>query len=206
MIHLNSNQFIILDDLKKENISFDITKSMDLFLIKMNELNKSFNFVFKVNTNTTLNVYFFSAISDAKDSYKIEIDHKPYSTVNLEAKLFVNKTSSINFNVDAKINRASKGCNTSQKIDGFIFSNDAKISVIPALLVDINKINAYHAVNISHFNKDSLFYLQTKGLNINQSTKILLEKELFVLKKTQSNQIYNNIYEKLLTKISKMYK
>ena len=51
--------------------------------------------------------------------------------------------------------------------------DDSKISILPNLIVDSNEVIANHNVTISNVNDEELFYLNSKGINNIEATKLL---------------------------------
>ena len=85
-----------------------------------------------------------------------------------------NSSGTLYFNVDSKINRsASLACADQENKIINLVKGDSKI--LPNLLVDNYDVSASHSAYISDFDKESMFYLKSRGISEKDARRLLLE-------------------------------
>ena len=116
-----------------------------------------------------------SVVNNDDTKMKFVIEHNNTNTSsNLSNHGVNNSSGTLYFNVDSKINRsASLACaNQENKIINLV-KGDSKI--LPNLLVDNYDVSASHSAYISDFDKDSMFYLKSRGISEKDARRLLLE-------------------------------
>lgn len=116
-----------------------------------------------------------SVVNNDDTKMKFVIEHNNTNTSSNLSNHGVNNSSGmLYFNVDSKINRsASLACaNQENKIINLV-KGDSKI--LPNLLVDNYDVSASHSAYISDFDKESMFYLKSRGISDNEARRLLLE-------------------------------
>lgn len=116
-----------------------------------------------------------SVVNNDDTKMKFVIEHNNTNTSSNLSNHGVNNSSGmLYFNVDSKINRsASLACaNQENKIINLV-KGDSKI--LPNLLVDNYDVSASHSAYISDFDKDSMFYLKSRGISEKDARGLLLE-------------------------------
>lgn len=116
-----------------------------------------------------------SVVNNDDTKMKFVIEHNNTNTSsNLSSHGVNNSSGTLYFNVDSKINRsASLACaNQENKIINLV-KGDSKI--LPNLLVDNYDVSASHSAYISDFDKESMFYLKSRGISDNEARRLLLE-------------------------------
>lgn len=116
-----------------------------------------------------------SVVNNDDTKMKFVIEHNNINTSsNLSNHGVNNSSGTLYFNVDSKINRsASLACaNQENKIINLV-KGDSKI--LPNLLVDNYDVSASHSAYISDFDKESMFYLKSRGISDNEARRLLLE-------------------------------
>lgn len=116
-----------------------------------------------------------SVVNNDDTKMKFVIEHNNTNTSsNLSNHGVNNSSGALYFNVDSKINRsASLACaNQENKIINLV-KGDSKI--LPNLLVDNYDVSASHSAYISDFDKESMFYLKSRGISDNEARRLLLE-------------------------------
>ena len=116
-----------------------------------------------------------SVVNNDDTKMKFVIEHNNTNTSsNLSNHGVNNSSGTLYFNVDSKINRsASLACaNQENKIINLV-KGDSKI--LPNLLVDNYDVSASHSAYISDFDKESMFYLKSRGISENDARRLLLE-------------------------------
>lgn len=198
--------FYLLDDIKDDDINFNIkTNASFIFLsLSKNDIDKKISF--NIRKNVTTKIYLLDLIETCHHNFHVILNNAANSQSYLFAKLFVGKAGNTSLDVVANVKRNCENVTTDQEIKGFLLSKDAKIIAIPSLAVDTNKIRASHSVNVGYLNKDSIFYLQTKGFDYKQAVNTIIESEISILK----NNFYVNkkrkvdAYEQMKLAINKM--
>ena len=116
-----------------------------------------------------------SVVNNDHTKMKFVIEHNNTNTSsNLSNHGVNNSSGTLYFNVDSKINRsASLACaNQENKIINLV-KGDSKI--LPNLLVDNYDVSASHSAYISDFDKESMFYLKSRGISEKDARRLLLE-------------------------------
>lgn len=116
-----------------------------------------------------------SVVNNDDTKMKFVIEHNNTNTSSNLSNHGVNNSSGmLYFSVDSKINRsASLACaNQENKIINLV-KGDSKI--LPNLLVDNYDVSASHSAYISDFDKESMFYLKSRGISEKDARRLLLE-------------------------------
>lgn len=116
-----------------------------------------------------------SVVNNDDTKMKFVIEHNNTNTSsNLSNHGVNNSSGTLYFNVDSKINRsASLACADQENKIINLVKGDSKI--LPNLLVDNYDVSASHSAYISDFDKDSMFYLKSRGISDNEARRLLLE-------------------------------
>ena len=116
-----------------------------------------------------------SVVNNDDTKMKFVIEHNNTNTSsNLSNHGVNNSSGTLYFNVDSKINRsASLACADQENKIINLVTGDSKI--LPNLLVDNYDVSASHSAYISDFDKESMFYLKSRGISDNEARRLLLE-------------------------------
>lgn len=116
-----------------------------------------------------------SVVNNDDTKMKFVIEHNNTNTSSKLSNHGVNNSSgTLYFNVDSKINRsASLACADQENKIINLVKGDSKI--LPNLLVDNYDVSASHSAYISDFDKESMFYLKSRGISDNEARRLLLE-------------------------------
>ena len=106
-----------------------------------------------------------SVVNNDDTKMKFVIEHNNTNTSsNLSNHGVNNSSGTLYFNVDSKINRsASLACADQENKIINLVKGDSKI--LPNLLVDNYDVSASHSAYISDFDKESMFYLKSRGIS-----------------------------------------
>ncbi len=92
-----------------------------------------------------------------------------------------------------------KGCSKSivhQKAKGLTLDKTSIIKAQPNLYIDEYDVQASHAASIGSINKDDLFYLTSRGLTIEESSKLIVMGFIKpVLDEIDNDDLKNNIFD-----------
>lgn len=116
-----------------------------------------------------------SVVNNDDTKMKFVIEHNNTNTSsNLSNHGVNNSSGTLYFNVDSKINRStSLACADQENKIINLVKGDSKI--LPNLLVDNYDVSASHSAYISDFDKESMFYLKSRGISDNEARRLLLE-------------------------------
>lgn len=116
-----------------------------------------------------------SVVNNDDTKMKFVIEHNNTNTSsNLSNHGVNNSSGTLYFNVDSKINRsASLACADQENKIINLVKGDSKI--LPNLLVDNYDVSASHSAYISDFDKESMFYLKSRGISDDEARRLLLE-------------------------------
>lgn len=179
---MNNSNIILIDN--NEN------KKINIF----NELKKEL--IIDIKDNASIVVNYFSHIKDLKSNINIKIgknssiifNHAYINENNYELNIkieYLNESS----NVMVRINGLNDNGLSIVNIDGTLKENnnnnvlDEKIKLLninngksisrPNMFIKTSKIIANHENTIGNINKDEIFYLMSKGLNLNSAKELI---------------------------------
>ena len=123
--------------------------------------------------------YHFSNICRGNEEYIIDINHKHEDTKsNIINKSIALKNSNLNFIINSNVPKKSIKSILNQNTRIVTMGEcDAKIS--PNMFIDIDDVEAKHGSIIGSFNEEQIFYLMSKGINYNDTLKLLIKGYLF---------------------------
>ncbi len=82
--------------------------------------------------------------------------------------------ASMILNNNATIKKGAKGTVVHQRAKGLTLSENAKIKAMPNLFIDEYDVIAAHAASIGSISKDDLFYLMSRGLTLEEASKLIV--------------------------------
>ena len=127
-----------------------------------------------VRENVSVN-YFYSTINKDDNDYSIDIKHNAKNTNALIKNHGINVLSNkLDFLINSYIPLIADNAISNQD-SSIILLNDNNCKIKPNLIVFNDDISASHASFIGHFNPDKMFYLMSRGLNYNESEKLLVK-------------------------------
>lgn len=134
----------------------------------------------KININVSnikLN-YFYSTINKDDNIYKLDVIHNKENTHSKVINHGLNFTSSkLEFIINGIVLKNSYNvlCNQDSKI---IIMGDNNSIIKPNLIIDNDDIEANHSAYIGRFNEDEIFYIMSRGINRDDSIKLLAKSFL----------------------------
>ena len=144
--------------LEKELSKYD---SDDVLITNLNEEYSKFNYNFK-------------SISKSKENYDLVINHNSKNTDSFIKNNIVNvEDGKTTIQVSSYVDNGNIGCNVDQS-NRIINLTDNKCEIRPNLYIDEYDCNANHSALIGGFSKQELFYLQSRGLSINDANRLLI--------------------------------
>ena len=151
-----------------------------LHLLGYTEKNQNKNIKLKIN----------HIEKNSRSNCKSYVITKNKSKCSIYGKIIVNKKSN---NVDSKL-----------KLKSIILSNKSIITLAPILEIYNKNIKCSHGAFIGHLDKNSINYMRTKGIDINETKKILISNFINLSIKTNINKIYHYINKAILIKRKKI--
>lgn len=184
---------------------------------------KILNFSAKINKNASLNIYTVNISGELiKNNYYINLDKKNsecnfngigllnkknhidnYIEINHNTK---NTSSSINYNnilddfskgiLYAKtiINKDCSKSEASQHNKNMILSKGSSIHSNPQLIINNDDVQCAHGSTTGEIDSEALFYMQSRGINLNQAKKMLINSFLFnIINKIEDKKILSLI-------------
>ena len=92
----------------------------------------------------------------------------------------------------------SKHINSDQKNHNIILSKTAKVNSNPKLKISCDDVKCSHGSTMGNLDKDALFYLRSRGIELEKSKKILLNSFMNeIIEKTHSIDIMNYLEDKI---------
>lgn len=168
----NANNFLALTDIKNENSVLnyhliDFCKNTTVHNLKSTDESHSS----KLNVNT---IFFANDNSVLDFNYLVECTHaKTECNLNTVGALnnFAQKTyrGTINF---LKGSKKSVGAENELCL---LLSDDARSKSLPMILCTEEDVDGSHASSSGSIDENSLFYLETRGLNKKEATKLLIK-------------------------------
>ena len=79
------------------------------------------------------------------------------------------------FNGAVNVPRAAQQTNASQLSRNLLLSNKAKIDTKPELAIIADDVRCTHGATVSQLQQEELFYMRSRGIEIEQATKLLLQ-------------------------------
>jgi Fe-S cluster assembly protein SufD len=103
------------------------------------------------------------------------INSKPMSTARLESGAVLDGKSNCMLKGYAKVDKGTKGCVSKITERGILLSKDAHVDALPDMSIDYsNEVKATHSAATSPIDRESLFYLETRGLEEKQARKMFI--------------------------------
>ena len=173
--------FEYMSDLEiNSNITYNIYDNGTLLLFKFYS-NKSV--VEKININllgymSKVN-YNFSNICINEEIYNLTINHNNSNSIsNISNKSICIEDGKIEFDIDTIVEKGNTKCKMNQdtKIINF---KDNKSVVKPNMYISEEDVEARHASVIGSINEEELFYLMARGINYDNSIKLLVKGYIF---------------------------
>lgn len=116
---------------------------------------------------------------DDQSQLNIVIHHQARNTkANFMMKGVLDGKSKARFNGLIKIDQNAQQVESFLEHRTLLLSEDATVEPIPSLKIKANDVKASHAATVSGLLDDDLFYLQTRGINKKQTTKMLVKSFL----------------------------
>lgn len=128
-----------------------------------------------LNGNSSSVVINNSVNSNLESTVKLDIIHNNMNTYSeLHNHAINNSKESFLFFVNAIINTSGINSITKQE-NKIINTKSGKSNIYPNLLVDVDRVDASHSAYISDLDKESLFYMKSRGLSEKKARELLMD-------------------------------
>lgn len=114
-----------------------------------------------------------SVISSISTNYYQNIIHKSNHTKSEIYNNIINLNGDCTIKVDAMVENNVINCVTRQD-NKIINLGNGNNKIIPNLLINNDSVNASHSAYIGKFNKEQIFYLQSRGISLNNIYELLI--------------------------------
>ena len=99
----------------------------------------------------------------------------PHATSHVKARSVIKNESEASYAGRIFIDQQAIGSIATQESRALLLSQDAKHRAIPSLEILPRDVLCHHKATAAPLNQESLFYLESRGLNKEESTRILVE-------------------------------
>ena len=153
------------------------------YQIKGNATVSKFNNIKKIKEYTIINLdeensrfeYNLKTIAEKEESYDILTYHNASNTTSVINPNGVNiKEGKLKFNVSSFVPKGKIKCDASQNNKTINLTNNECI-INPNLYIDEYDVVANHSAWIGSFKEAEIFYLQSRGINKSDATKLLIK-------------------------------
>ena len=144
----------------------------------------------------------YSVLNSSNNCNQIEIRHKAAKTeALLKNHGFSKNHANLIFDVSAYIDRGANKCISKQ--DNQIIENENSLSQIsPNLYIDNYDVEASHSAYVGEFKESELFYLMSRGLDLEMS-KFLLLKSFLIGSFNLEEKIQERYYHEVIKYFNK---
>lgn len=174
---LNIIDKVQLDNYDKNNynIKINLDNESSFEFNKVNFINKDMIMEINIYDNSMVNLN-WTIINEGRNRVNITVNMLGNNSKS-EAKVrVINKTSDSNIDIVFKgiIKESTIDNEMLEDLKGLIIGDDT-IKISPIMEVGTNEVMANHLVTLGSFNKEELFYLNSKGLTSEAAKRLLVE-------------------------------
>ena len=126
----------------------------------------------------------------------INIDHaKPHTTSRLFYKGILSGKSRAVFGGTVLVRKDAQKADSRQTDKNLVLSNEAEVDSKPSLLIYADDVQCGHGATAGHIDQDTLFYMQSRGLDRPTATRMLIEAFASEIVDTVSLEPVHNFLE-----------
>jgi Fe-S cluster assembly protein SufD len=131
--------------------------------------------IFQIGAATETNLNGLAMVKDEQesDTHSTIALTKPHGTTNQLHKCIVDDRAHAIFNGKVFVPQAAQQTNAGQLNRNLLLSSNARIDTKPQLEITADNVKCAHGATVSQLEDDEIFYLQSRGLDI-ETAKILL--------------------------------
>ena len=124
-----------------------------------------------VNSTAILNS---ASLVNNKKNYRIKmINEGLRSSARINNHAVVLENGKLMIDAIGKINKGAKKAKSHQTSRALSFSKGQNSTILPELLIDENDVEASHAMSIGRFDENQLYYMMSRGLDMNECVKLI---------------------------------
>ena len=124
--------------------------------------------------NASLEGLYLTSSSQLSDTHSL-IDHAaPHCTSHENYKGILDDNSRGVFNGKIMVRKGAQQTNSYQENRNIILSNDAKVDTKPQLEIFADDVKCSHGATVGQLNKESIFYLRSRGIGEEEAKLILI--------------------------------
>ncbi|HUI31506.1 MAG TPA: Fe-S cluster assembly protein SufD [Candidatus Acidoferrales bacterium] len=144
--------------------------------------------------NAALEGLYLTSGSQLSDTHSL-IDHAaPHCTSHENYKGILDDSSRGVFNGKIMVRKGAQQTNSYQENRNIILSNDAKVDTKPQLEIFADDVKCSHGATVGQLNKESIFYLRSRGIGEEEAKLILIYAFANdVLKNVKIEEIRNSL-------------
>lgn len=161
----------VLDDNKNNDYKYNIDEDTIIYHFS---INGSSNVLIDIITEGVTLHYYYSNINYDNNTFKIDVNHLMSNThseiYNHGVNVYDNQ---LTYYVNGIVPKSSSKCICNQD-NQIINMRDGKSTICPNLLIDNYDVDSNHAAYIGSFKEDVLFYMMSRGISRDVSSRLLL--------------------------------
>ena len=128
----------------------------------------------KLNEEKAQINYNFKTIGNDKETYDYNICHEAINTTsNIKNNAVCIENGEIIYQVSCFVPRDIVGCYVNQN-NRIINLTNNKCEIMPNLYIDASDVSASHSALIGKFSDEEMFYMQSRGIDKDTATKLLI--------------------------------
>lgn len=136
-------------------------------------------------------------------NFNIDVNHNaPQTFSDIFIRSVLTGFADVHLEGMVRIKKGAKGTDTYLKEDAMILSPDAKAFALPSLEIAENEVKAGHSSAVGPVDPEQLFYLQTKGIMLEEAKKILVQGYIYPVLQKINNESRVVIEKKLLKELN----
>ena len=185
----SSIKYISIDLSNSSNKEIKLAKNnnLNMVLANFNGGNKDFK-IYLNDEESNLDIKSIIMMKDNDDKETIEVYHNAKNTTSKIENYITSNKAKIDVDVIGKIKKGMSNSNCVQKSRGIILTNDAKIKVMPVLLIDEFDVSANHGAAIGKIDEEGLYYLMSRGISKKDAEMLIIKGFLSPILSSLSNE------------------
>ncbi len=178
VIEIKDNERVVvnIDNLKYNNVTYNLGNNSVLIINKLyKEISIDEEVTINLNGYNSKIEYNFGILSNSDSKCVININHNNLNTIsNVINHGVVLNNSKLDIVVNSYVKKGNKGSILKQS-SKIIVMKENNSTIKPNLFIDEYDVEASHAATIGKFNNEDIFYLKTKGIDIDNIYKLLID-------------------------------
>lgn len=151
------------------------------------------------NKNAVFTIDALIDINENKKAvYDVQTKHLIQSTSDIKFKNILDEKSSTTINMFSKVKPTASFSKAFQNSQTILLNDDSSIAVTPHLEIDIDELEASHGATCGDLDRDSIYYLQSRGINETDAKQILLNAIRNEVLETLQNEKLQEYVESLI--------